>query len=149
RRRPPAALEPAVQQFVRRRPMVPDGDRHHGTQSARLEYRVDPIRNADDDIVVELVLEHHVDELSLGHLDQRPAQHALQRRELPQCPEELFISHPEALHKSASGHQPRIIAYGEALSTTLDDQDDLPVQVAITTLPKWAPLSRYLSPSMA
>ena len=43
--------------------MVEDGDRHHGPESARLENCVNGVRDPNDHVVVEFVLDHDVDKL--------------------------------------------------------------------------------------
>ena len=53
----------AVEQFVGRRQMVEDGDRHHGAQSARLENGIHGARNTHNHVVVEFILDDDIDEL--------------------------------------------------------------------------------------
>ena len=60
--------------------MVPDGDRHHRTQSARLENREDPIRDPNDHVVMEFVLDDHVDELGAGVSCHRPRNDGCKKR---------------------------------------------------------------------
>jgi hypothetical protein len=121
---PPAARESPFQQFLGSRPMVEDGDRHHGSQSACLEDRVNGVRHAHDHVVVELVLDDHVNKLG-----------ARLARETTGSP-------PPASRTRALPPRPRRVAREPP-------PHNWRRYVRITTLPKWAPLSRYLRASGA
>jgi hypothetical protein len=59
--------------------MVPDGDRHHGTQSARLEDDEEILFDPDDHVVVVFILHDHVQEFCARLSRERPPQDLLQR----------------------------------------------------------------------
>ena len=147
RRRPPAAVEPAIQQFLRRGSMIPDGDRHHRAQSARLEHGVDVIRDPDDHVVVKFILDRPRRRTRPGALVPSPSSTH------PSTSRADVI--PRAVRQSACMGTPggdpatRASARGTTSLRRLDDSRPLQVQMAMTTLPKWAPLSRYLRASTA
>ena len=55
----PTAFEPCLQQLICRRPMIPDGDRRHHSESGRLVYQPKPALVWHEDIVAELILRYH------------------------------------------------------------------------------------------
>jgi hypothetical protein len=55
----PTAFEPCLQQLICRRPMIPDGDRRHHSESGRVVYQPKPAHVWHEDIVAELVLRHY------------------------------------------------------------------------------------------
>ena len=63
RRRLPAVFEPALQEFIRARPMIPDGDRRHDAKSGQPEHEP-AIAIGDQQFVTKLVLR---DEVELRH----------------------------------------------------------------------------------
>ena len=58
-RRRPAACEPRFQQFIGRRPMIPDGDRRHHAESRGVVNEPEPAGIGNEDVVAEFVLRDH------------------------------------------------------------------------------------------
>jgi hypothetical protein len=73
--------------------MIEDGDRHHGAESARLENGVDGVCNAHDHVVIEFVLDNHVNKLGSRLAGCRPSNHLAERRHRAQFFERIVVSH--------------------------------------------------------
>lgn len=58
--------------------MVPHGDRRDGTESAAVVDQEERGVVAQDNILAELVLLDHIDNLPLGRASERPANHTIQ-----------------------------------------------------------------------
>lgn len=69
----PAARDSALEQLTRIGLMVPDGDRHHGAKSGRVENEEGIVGDTEHDIVGVLILDHDIDELGGRCAVERPA----------------------------------------------------------------------------
>src|SRR3954454_6832086 len=58
----PATLQSALQQFVGRWLVIPDGDRRHHAESRNIVNERKPVKVFDEDVVTEFVLSHDIRE---------------------------------------------------------------------------------------
>jgi len=77
-RRDPAARDAGVEGLVRRRPVVPHGDRVDRAESGGIEHEVVGVV-ANDHVVREFVLHDHLEQLGRRALRERPREDVLER----------------------------------------------------------------------
>ena len=68
----PASLQSSFKHLVRRRSMVPDGDRRHDSESGGIVHQIDVLIVVHDDVMAEFVLSHDVLHDHWRHLAREP-----------------------------------------------------------------------------